>query len=154
MEEWRYCSTILTLGTGGEVSASSPCRFTLGKTAPGTLFYRRPSGPQSQSECYGEEKSLMSLTRIDPRLLDLSVRSLIAIPTELSRLTIASLTYRSSAFRPRNVIICSVWAPKRHNLFPWLTDLSKCDAMCLIYIRNKMVVGYYILLLLSLHIYK
>jgi hypothetical protein len=49
-------------------------------------FYRRLGGIQSQSGSYGEEKRLLSLPRIEPRLLGRPYCSIVAIPTELSRL--------------------------------------------------------------------
>jgi hypothetical protein len=45
-------------------------------------LYRRPGGPQIRSGRYGEEKNLLPLLGIEPRLLGL-VRSLVAISTEL-----------------------------------------------------------------------
>jgi hypothetical protein len=49
---------------------------------------RRPGGLQSRYELYGDEKNLFTLLGIEPRLLGCLTRSLVTIPTELSRLFI------------------------------------------------------------------
>jgi hypothetical protein len=49
-------------------------------------LYRRLGGPQSRSGLCGEEKNVLSLPGIEPRLLSRPACSLVAIPTELARL--------------------------------------------------------------------
>jgi hypothetical protein len=63
----------------------APASLLPGKQPPYQL-YRRLGGPQSQSERYGEKKDLLSLPRIEPRLVICPALSLVAIPIELSRL--------------------------------------------------------------------
>jgi hypothetical protein len=67
---------------GGEWSASHPSRFT-----PRDPLYRRLGGPHSPSGRWGEEKNLLSLPGIEPRLLSHPARSPSPIATELSRLS-------------------------------------------------------------------
>jgi hypothetical protein len=62
-------------------------------------LYRRLGEPQSGSERYGEDKNLLMLLGIEPRLLSRPARVLISIQTEQSRRTndeiIVSLTVGS-----------------------------------------------------------
>jgi hypothetical protein len=55
MREWRYSSTILDLGTSGQLH--TPATLFRG-TALANHWDRRLGGPQSRSGRYGEEKSL------------------------------------------------------------------------------------------------
>jgi hypothetical protein len=54
-------------------------------SSPRYPLYKRLGGPQNRTGCY-EEKNLLPLQGIEPRLLGRPPRSLVAIPTELSRL--------------------------------------------------------------------
>jgi hypothetical protein len=73
----------LTLAlVGGEWSASHPGRFIPWKEPRYTLD-RRLGGPQSRSGRGGKEKNSQVLQGLEP---DHAARSLVAIPTELSRL--------------------------------------------------------------------
>jgi hypothetical protein len=53
-------------------------------------LHRRLGEPESQSEVYGEVKNLFDLPGIEYRLLSCLVLSLVAIPTEPSRLLLSS----------------------------------------------------------------
>jgi hypothetical protein len=46
-------------------------------------LYRWLGGPHRQSECYGEEKNLLPLPRIEPQLFGQPAHNLAAIPTEV-----------------------------------------------------------------------
>jgi hypothetical protein len=59
--------------------------------SPRYPLYRRLGGPQSWSGRYVEEKNLLPLAGIQPRLLGCPVRSLVPIPTELSWLRLPIL---------------------------------------------------------------
>jgi hypothetical protein len=62
----------------------APAVLSLGYS-PRYAFYRRLGRPQSWAGRYGEGKNLLPLPGIKPRLLGRPARSLVAIPTELSR---------------------------------------------------------------------
>jgi hypothetical protein len=49
-------------------------------------LFTRLCKPQSRSGRYGEERNILPLLRIEPRLLIRPARSLVDIPTKLSRL--------------------------------------------------------------------
>jgi hypothetical protein len=55
-------------------------------TFPHYPFYRKLVGSQSRFGRCGDEKNVLPLLGIEPRLLDLLARSLVATPCELSRL--------------------------------------------------------------------
>jgi hypothetical protein len=84
--------------------ASRPLLLYLQENYPGTLFCRILSKLQSRCERCKEEKHLLSLPSIDPRLLDPLARSLRTVPTELSQLSIGSLTFKCFEFRPQIVL--------------------------------------------------
>jgi hypothetical protein len=86
MREWRYSSIILDLGTRWRRMVS----FTplpLNPRGKGSRYPldRRPARPQSRSGHCGEEKNLLSLPGIVPRVLGRPANSLVAKPTELSQ---------------------------------------------------------------------
>jgi hypothetical protein len=60
--------------------------YSRGKIPRYTLC-KRLGGPRSRSGRYGENKTLLALPEIDPRLLGCPTHSIIAIPTEPYRLT-------------------------------------------------------------------
>jgi hypothetical protein len=51
--------------------------------SPRYLLDGRPSGFQSQSGRYGEEKNLLPLLEIEPRILGRPARSLVVVPSKL-----------------------------------------------------------------------
>jgi hypothetical protein len=63
----------------------APAALHQGKS-PFYLLGRRLSGPQSRSGRGGEEWNSQSLPGLEPQYPDLPARSLVALPTELSRL--------------------------------------------------------------------
>jgi hypothetical protein len=66
MEEWRYNSTILDLGTGGRVIISSFGLFTL-KKDPSRQWARRLGRSKGLSGNYGIEKTFFLLPGIEHR---------------------------------------------------------------------------------------
>jgi hypothetical protein len=84
--KWRHSSNILDIGT----RLRWVLRFTLRPFYPREKcrygLCRRLGGPQSRSGPYGEEKNIPPLGEIEHRLVSCPARSLVAIPTELSRL--------------------------------------------------------------------
>jgi hypothetical protein len=53
------------MGTNGQLHPLTLYSPPEERTA-GNPLYRRNSGPQSQSGCYGEEKNLFPLSKIEP----------------------------------------------------------------------------------------
>jgi hypothetical protein len=85
--KWRYSSTHSTSALdGGEWSASRPARFTPSERAPGTHWIEGWVGPRAVLDAVVKRKipspSARNLT-LEP---DRPARSLVATPTELSRL--------------------------------------------------------------------
>jgi hypothetical protein len=77
------------LALDGKESASCSCCFAPCETVPRThCIGGWLGGPQSRSGHYGEEKSLLPLPGIEPRLLSCPACSVIAILTELNNLQI------------------------------------------------------------------
>jgi hypothetical protein len=56
-------------------------------------LYSRLGGPQRRSGRYREEKNILPLPRIEPRLPVCPARRLVAIPTELSQLRLEEILY-------------------------------------------------------------
>jgi hypothetical protein len=78
---------LTTALNGGEWSTSSSNRFTPGGKSSRNPLDMRLGGSQSRSGLYREyEKNHLPLPRIEPQLSRHSARSLVPIPTELSRL--------------------------------------------------------------------
>lgn len=84
LEEWRVGSTV-NLGTRwGDWLASRPYHFTNEEKAAGTHWLGgRLKGSQSRIGSYVGETNLLSLSGIEPQLLDYPFRSQVAILTEL-----------------------------------------------------------------------
>jgi hypothetical protein len=68
----------------GDWSASRFGRFTPQEKSPRYPLDRRLGGPRSRTGSYGEEKNLLPLLGIEPRLLGRPARSLVVIQTQLS----------------------------------------------------------------------
>ena len=62
-----------------------------------------PLRSQSRSACFGEEKTLLPLTRIEPRFLCRSGRNLVTIPTELTRFLNDVESFWTCATRPGEI---------------------------------------------------
>jgi hypothetical protein len=69
---------------GSEWSASRPGRFTSGETAPCTYCVGDWVGPRAGPDIMEKRKHLLPLPGIEPRLLGRTVRSVVAVPTELA----------------------------------------------------------------------
>jgi hypothetical protein len=82
MGQCRYSST--TPLDGGERTVSRPGRFTFVEKATSIESMGAGWDPRRSGRCDGQ-KSLLSLTVIEPRFLGRLAHSLVAIPTELSR---------------------------------------------------------------------
>jgi hypothetical protein len=92
MGEWTYSSTILDIGS----KLRSVTIFTIVPHYPGYPFYRRLGGPHSRSGCYEVEKNLFPPPWIEPRFLSRPTHSLVATPSELSRLPTSRHTNNSN----------------------------------------------------------
>jgi hypothetical protein len=78
MDEWRYSSTILDLGTRWRrVVSFTPRPLYPRGNRPRYPLYRRLGGPQSRSERHGEEKNLASAGNRTPAVQPVAIPILI-----------------------------------------------------------------------------
>jgi hypothetical protein len=93
-------------------SVSRSARLTPEKEPP-LQFYRKLCGPQNRSLCCEDENNLSFLPGIEPRYLIRLLRSLVTIPTELSRSSRMPLTtltiFNDAAAVARTVILTIIW---------------------------------------------
>jgi hypothetical protein len=83
MEEWRYSSTIVDLGSGkSRVVSFVPSAPYLRGNFPMFLLDMRLGGPQSRSRHRGEEKHLSYVGTLSPTLNSVAVVRKRTIPTE------------------------------------------------------------------------
>jgi hypothetical protein len=94
MGEWRYSSAILYLGSGWRCMVSfTPRPLYLQGNSPLYPLSRRLAGPPSRSGRYEEEKNFLRPSRIELLLLGRPVRSLVTIPTALSKSQVGNSLY-------------------------------------------------------------
>jgi hypothetical protein len=84
MEEWRYSSTILNLGTRGEWSDSRLGRFTPWEIVPGTHWIGGWVGPRAGLDAMEKRKISFPCWESNPG--SHPAYRAVTIPTELSRL--------------------------------------------------------------------
>jgi hypothetical protein len=116
-----------------EVSGQLPLPLYLRGNSPRYLYCRRLGVPERRSGRYGEGKSLLSLRGLELRFLGRPARSLVAIPTELSRLhnnakNIIYYIIKSRSIDPLRIR----YSPNNSQLNIVLTCRYSADNICLV----------------------
>jgi len=62
--ELQFNSFLTSALYEGEWSAACPGSFIPHRKSPQCLLHRKLGGPQSQAQCFGEEKNILSLAAI------------------------------------------------------------------------------------------
>jgi hypothetical protein len=113
MEKWRLSSTILDKGTLWKCVVS-----------PQYPLYRRLGRPQSRYGRCGEEENLLALPGIKHRFFGSTIRSVVAIPIELSRLHAEGFIHQIKLFSRRLNVMKPSREISRVNI-GWISNLSE-----------------------------
>ena len=73
MEEWRCDPLILNLSTERKLAVSS----NRGEEAHGNILNRELVGSKEQTGCFGEEKKLLPLLELEPRVVVIVIINLL-----------------------------------------------------------------------------